>query len=225
MNRDALFLVWRLILGVMVALCGLVLVTAGYDLLGIPLLLLSFVIAIPKSFELVALLVLGIAQLAIVSVIMWGPHKWFGDVSFGEWLSENWYVVGAWTLGLMYAIASMATRRDSTWKILGESYGMCEDPAKPLEDYPSAFGVMIIRDEFMPVSVHPTEVGLVIDWDFGDPLLFPWDRFKSIRVDGDTARKATIRLRRASTMPLEIQIPWQTRFDPWLPPHLSLAKQ
>lgn len=224
MNVGPLYFAGRLVIALIFAYGGLLLISAEYDLFGIPLLLLSFVVAIPESAEAIVLVIVAGIQILALVLVVWAPYRWFGDVSLAEWFSDNWHAVGIWGLGAAYGIVRIGRERDSAWDTLRKSYGSDGHPERPVESYPEVTGTMVVFDAHLDVGVSATERGLYLRWKFGRPWLLPWGRLQRIRVDRYADGFARIRLRRLNPVPLELRMPWHGSFDAWLPEGLAVTR-
>jgi hypothetical protein len=105
MERPALLQrIMSLIWAALVALLGFGLIADSHEFFGLLALLLSFSLAVRGAFEVIFLTVFGLVSTTILLIIFWGPLGFFENVSFFDWIADNWFIAVFYVFLVMYSI-------------------------------------------------------------------------------------------------------------------------
>ena len=141
---------------------------------------------------------------------------WFStrgsNVSFVDWFKGDWLDVcirSAIIIGVSWWFLGT---RQTVWDAMYADYSTAPAFQFESDSYPTVSGVMKVDEEEFEICTAPTEAGLVLARPSGESLFFPWLKVKEIRVKNASGDLATVQIRRRSTIPLELEVPWDPAF-------------
>jgi len=150
---------------------------------------------------------------------------WFStrtnDASFIDWLREDWLVVSIRSTVILGVIWWYLGTRKTVWDAMYADYSTAPDFRFASTTYPTVSGIMKVDEEEFEISTSPTEAGLVLARPSGESLFFPWLKVKEVRALNQSPDLARVSIRRRTSIPLELQIPWASEFKDTIPDDLD----
>ena len=215
------FPLFRVLIGAIVFVTGVLLSEHSSELFGILVVLLGVMIGLPKSAgPILQILVAGLYISAWVGYFYWAESGEFGP-TFNEWLGDQWWIV-VYMAALVFG-PMLLQHRDNTdaWTTLKESYTSDLENIGSRNSYPASSGLLKVDSEFFDVNVIATELGIFVSRDDGGHVYLPWDRVRRIIFEGSRPRRAKVHFSRALMNPLILDLPWHEDLIKEIPQHVS----
>jgi len=141
---------------------------------------------------------------------------WFSTrgstVGFVDWLKDDWLGVSIRSAVILGVVWWYIGTRQTVWDAMYADYSTAPSFRPESDSYPTVSGIMKVDEEEFEISTTPTEAGLVLSRPSGESLFFPWMKVKEIRVKNKSGSLALVQIRRRTTIPLELEVPWDPAF-------------
>ena len=145
--------------------------------------------------------------------------------TIGEWLDDNPFAIGFCLVVPAILIWGRRADTQEIWKALLEDYSEVELWQSARKQFPVRPGTLLIDEERYAVDSIATQAGLLVARDNSDCLMFGWDRIESIHLADWRPHKANITIKRKTPLPLELQVPWDERFDTFVPGTVRILRE